>query len=47
MEKINIPDFPEIKDKLANRESSPMKTPSTICSSKQKRILKKRKKREK
>lgn len=29
-EKINVLDFPDIKDKIANRESSPIKSPSTI-----------------
>lgn len=29
-EKINVIDFPDIKDKIANRESSPIKSPSTI-----------------
>ena len=28
-EKINVPNFPQIKDRIANREASGMKTPTT------------------
>lgn len=41
-EKINVIDFPDIKDKIANRESSPIKSPSTIWSSKGKKSFKRK-----
>ena len=42
MKKLDIPDFPEIKDKMTNREHSPLKSPSTLCSTKAKKTGKKR-----
>mmetsp|Transcript_16070 Transcript_16070/g.14035 ORF Transcript_16070/g.14035 Transcript_16070/m.14035 type:complete len:111 (-) Transcript_16070:40-372(-) len=33
-EKINVPDFPQMRDKIANREISDFKTPTTIGSTK-------------
>ena len=42
IEKINVLDYPDIRDKIANRESSPIKSPSTIWSAKIKKLSKKK-----
>ncbi|CAI2359773.1 unnamed protein product [Moneuplotes crassus] len=41
-EKINVPNFPQVKDGLARRETREYKTPTAVSSMKTKRISKKR-----